>query len=646
MKKDALMSKKVKAIIASAMAAVLAIPSMALFNKVDVKADVELPSPIAVYDFEDLTAEGVELVDNEVKPDVKDDTDRSGKVLELKDSIVTSGTSVSYTNSEAKIENPYKGHTELLEEPEFAGYERSNFPIWETGVTISYWQKSSSTDSATISFSNVRENVIHKDDVDKMELFNLYESKPDDPLFALGEVDTLEYTSTLKLPNGDGRNVKVNSTLPAGTYTVYKDCGIFIRFNPNYKSKDESGADCCYLKANWEYDRKLGRDSIASYTLDKIGDAFNKDDYANFDAEGSEIRYAPKTAGGLQINSSGSWSFYESGAVAMKKGTANYETASPQRANYAVASSFITDGGKVKYQPEALVNKPGEWHYITRVIKNDCIITYVDGEEKDRKIYTDTETAEQVMVNKSFNVGWGYYGSASEGDPIITMTGVDDIFKTGTGIGYGGSTDPIEGRPGFNGNTNGITIMEMLVNEGTTLSFGGHGLGTDEAATYYVGTAEGTALDNVAFYDVPFTAEQAAALYELAKTKNIEPAPSVSPEPSESADPEPSDSAAPEPSGSTTPKPSESVSPSPSDSAAPKPSESTGSAVEVMLGDVDGNKEIELKDAQLALKAALDLMALKPEQIKVADVDKDNNVTLKDAQLILKFALDLIDKFD
>lgn len=62
----------------------------------------------------------------------------------------------------------------------------------------------------------------------------------------------------------------------------------------------------------------------------------------------------------------------------------------------------------------------------------------------------------------------------------------------------------------------------------------------------------------------------------------------------------------------------------------------------VSLGDVDGNGKVDLKDAQLALKAALNLLQLSDEQQPRADVDGEPGVKLKDAQLILKAALNLI----
>ena len=74
----------------------------------------------------------------------------------------------------------------------------------------------------------------------------------------------------------------------------------------------------------------------------------------------------------------------------------------------------------------------------------------------------------------------------------------------------------------------------------------------------------------------------------------------------------------------------------------PVPSgEPTGAAV--TLGDMDGNGKVELKDAQLVLKMALNLMPV--EKKEAADVDGNGKIELKDAQLILKKALNLIATF-
>lgn len=65
-----------------------------------------------------------------------------------------------------------------------------------------------------------------------------------------------------------------------------------------------------------------------------------------------------------------------------------------------------------------------------------------------------------------------------------------------------------------------------------------------------------------------------------------------------------------------------------------------------ILGDVDANGEVQLNDAQFALKAALKIIELDEVQTKTADVDANEMIDLNDAQNILKYALKIIDKWD
>lgn len=65
---------------------------------------------------------------------------------------------------------------------------------------------------------------------------------------------------------------------------------------------------------------------------------------------------------------------------------------------------------------------------------------------------------------------------------------------------------------------------------------------------------------------------------------------------------------------------------------------------EILYGDVDSNNEVNLADAQRALKYALKIIDITEEQKLAADVNCDSNVNLADAQLILKYALKIIAK--
>lgn len=64
-----------------------------------------------------------------------------------------------------------------------------------------------------------------------------------------------------------------------------------------------------------------------------------------------------------------------------------------------------------------------------------------------------------------------------------------------------------------------------------------------------------------------------------------------------------------------------------------------------ILGDVDGDKEIDTADALLCLKSRVGLTQLTEKQFKAADVIVDNTVDTNDALAILKYTVNLINDF-
>lgn len=64
-----------------------------------------------------------------------------------------------------------------------------------------------------------------------------------------------------------------------------------------------------------------------------------------------------------------------------------------------------------------------------------------------------------------------------------------------------------------------------------------------------------------------------------------------------------------------------------------------------LYGDANYNNKIELQDAQMVLKAALNIVKLDAMVNKYCDVNQDGKVNLQDAQLILKKALNIIKEF-
>ncbi|MBR6006384.1 MAG: dockerin type I repeat-containing protein, partial [Clostridia bacterium] len=59
-------------------------------------------------------------------------------------------------------------------------------------------------------------------------------------------------------------------------------------------------------------------------------------------------------------------------------------------------------------------------------------------------------------------------------------------------------------------------------------------------------------------------------------------------------------------------------------------------------GDIDGNGEIEVSDAILALRSAMGIIELTPEQLAAGDMNGDGTVGVDDALTILRTAMGLI----
>lgn len=59
----------------------------------------------------------------------------------------------------------------------------------------------------------------------------------------------------------------------------------------------------------------------------------------------------------------------------------------------------------------------------------------------------------------------------------------------------------------------------------------------------------------------------------------------------------------------------------------------------VIIGDVNGNGKIDLVDALLVVRHAMNISSLTEDQMTRADVNKDGNINLTDALLIIRTAM-------
>ncbi len=71
----------------------------------------------------------------------------------------------------------------------------------------------------------------------------------------------------------------------------------------------------------------------------------------------------------------------------------------------------------------------------------------------------------------------------------------------------------------------------------------------------------------------------------------------------------------------------------------------TARKYDLTLGDLDGNKTIDAKDALVTLKAAVGKLELTENQMLTAELNGDSIIDAKDALLILRYAVKKIDKF-
>lgn len=226
------------------------------------------------------------------------------------------------------------------------------------------------------------------------------------------------------------------------------------------------------------------------------------------------------------------------------------------------------------------------WHYVTIVIKNDWVQTYVDGvpastegDVSDYQYLKDNISVEATgnhdfgakdkNVGKTFNRGKGLRTPYE-----LPKSNIADWTSYGTA-----SSMP--------GNTVAPTMLEWLTDENTELYLGGTGF-SSEMLTQGYGTVDGVCMDDVSFFTEALDMADAVALYEEMK------------EFKENEDHD---------------------------------------AVDDTNYDVDGNGTVELKDAQLALRDCLRIEKLTEEQFAVADLDGNKNIEMGEVFRILRAAL-------
>ena len=71
-----------------------------------------------------------------------------------------------------------------------------------------------------------------------------------------------------------------------------------------------------------------------------------------------------------------------------------------------------------------------------------------------------------------------------------------------------------------------------------------------------------------------------------------------------------------------------------------------GTEPEYTLGDIDGDGNIDITDALIALRVSAQITTLDTKETKAADVNTDGFVDIKDALLLLRYSAKIITSFN
>lgn len=495
-------------------------------------------------------------------PEVKED-EVKGKVLEFKDSVkadryektVSDELDEKYpvkneaekkdgallqlkerVGGRVKLDNPFKGMT-------FAENDES------AGVTISYWvkcpeiqvnsvgekvpegtagSKSRIANSTTVVFNNSGRVVMNKDDQMKhIACMNYDKAVADNDEAALKDYDL----GTQKLVRDNDGN----------TYTLYQNYGKLLRFNPSYPVA--SFEEQATKKGGWYVpkDAKDGKievkdDEGNTYKISSFQTrgsttedqnqyelfrySYKKeDDKENGFSSKSKIR-EEAISGSLQISTDNDFGFREDnyreekyqaedgsvigkavdGAVISNPNSDKYNTIQ----NIRGYNQFYFDGDEMATEQ----SEPDIWHYVTVVIQNDWVLTYVDGVAADPELDYQYMKEEPGLsgsqhdfgtqnVGKLFNKGTGLRA------PFILQNNVDAWSEDGSA-----NETPA--------NELAISMLDWIADEKTELYLGGTGYAS-EMLTQGYGTIEGVCLDDVSFIKKALTEDEAIELYDEAK---------------------------------------------------------------------------------------------------------------------------------
>lgn len=360
------------------------------------------------------------------------------------------------TNGQLVIDNPFKG-MDLSEEVTYD--TQSGAPIWENGVTITYWVKmpKTATDIPVLNFNLTDVRKIGVADLDMYE--KCQEAVSNTGSYKMGEISTYYSMSgnPILVLKGTGRNSKYNPLFGNERYYIENDAGIIAAYAEGADPLDESGY--VYLKY--------------------YGEGYYKNYGVRYDEEGGEQSLLP------EAYVDGSLSLYASGSVGFAADNGSGQQLNPNLDSYGIQTymdkenylRYWGNGGTYSLNYGLTVptmENREEWHFVVTVIKNDWIQTYVDGVELNIRYLNinGKATSYRYVASTGFNLGFG--------SSIAYQT-----LEPDRNIGYGD------------------TILDLITDENTVLTIGGTGAAAARLGQDSIKTEEDAQIKDVRFYTVP-----------------------------------------------------------------------------------------------------------------------------------------------
>lgn len=595
-------AKRIKAIVAAAMALTLAVPTTSYFSSkaasssVDAEGSVDVPKAIMTVDFEtgfmgEASKSGLEVVKSEEVLKFAEKKDASGNYEydseghqifamtdtpfiegnEYKKGVVGNQPSTAYDSemgnvlsldSTVKIAEFKKEKSDSLDSTYPVGTVLQKAVTAESqiklnnpfvgkdleksgGASISYWVKAAEkkndagevvggANSSLINFNNSSLVVMQKDDYMKYQACQNYSA------------DNADYSM--------GTQKIMTDPATGNTYEVYMNYGKLIRFNPNYPKN----SDAATVKGGWYVSTKDSSMLISvideegnSYKISSLyGDCSTVIDeglykyfcnrYNGTDDEGystiSKIR-EEAIRGSLSITAGNDFVFrtddYDDEEIVKEDGTKgkvavqgtkvtnpNSDQSEKEFAQFDVYNQFFFNVGSEQQgidSPTLALDEDTatvSWHFVTVVIEDGMVYNYVDGELLSPLEYyyymggTPNESGMQKFnAGKAFNKGLGCdYEVNGKQLFAYPSDNVADWSADGTA-----NDSPANGAS--------ISMLAWLADAGTELYIGGKGYAAGcQSIDLDLDTVDGTMVDDISFYDVPLTAEQAKALYDNAKS--------------------------------------------------------------------------------------------------------------------------------